>query len=122
MQKMPAKSNSKLCQPHGNDRSWLDYPGRNASYRRSCGPWIDVYLRGWRLNGVTLYPLALRQRIKLKTCCLSVTASVSPPIRQALPNNALERRLGALHIVNLKRRAVAIAEVKLGEIAVQMCF
>lgn len=49
-----------------------------------------------------------------------MTGFVNPPIGQTLALNTLECGLGALHIVNLKRSAVAVAKVKFRQVAMQM--
>src|SRR5688500_2783270 len=47
---------------------------------------------------------------------------VSPPIRQALPANALECVVGALNIVYTKSGAEVVAEVELLHVAVKVLF
>lgn len=44
----------------------------------------------------------------------------SPPIGQAFSADALQRRLGTLHIVNAERGAVVVAEVELADVADQV--
>src|SRR5689334_13996249 len=58
-------------------------------------------------------PLAFR----LLPYGLSVT---SLPVGQPLPNDALQRLLGARHVIHTPRDAVAIAEIELREIAMQV--
>ncbi len=78
--------------------------------------------QNWRLNGVTSWPLALRQRMKAATFCLNVLGFVSPPIRQALPIDAFQHLLGAHRIVKAKGGTGVGAEIELRKIAVQMLF
>jgi len=44
----------------------------------------------------------------------------SPPIGEALALDTRERANGALHILDPERRAIGIAEIKLGEVALQV--
>jgi hypothetical protein len=45
---------------------------------------------------------------------------ISRSIGKALPNDAFDRPFGTLHIVNTKADAIAIAEIELGKISVQV--
>src|SRR6266446_2800006 len=47
---------------------------------------------------------------------------VSLPIRQPLPDNALQRSFGALYIINTEPNAIAVAEIELSKISVQVLF
>lgn len=61
-----------------------------------------------------------RQRRKRRAFCLAVTGFVSPPIRQALADDALEQLVGAGAIIDAKGLALVVAEVEFGEIALQV--
>ena len=55
-------------------------------------------------------------------CCLGVSGLQSPPIGQALPDNAFERLHGAGVVVIAETGAVAHAEIELRQIARKMLF
>ena len=57
---------------------------------------------------------------KALTCCLTVTGFVNPPIGQALALNGLEGLCGTGCIVNFESGTIAIAEIELRQIAMQM--
>src|SRR5579862_6938903 len=48
--------------------------------------------------------------------------AVSPPIGQPLADDATDRAFGALTVGDPQRHAVAIAEIELGKVAVQVLF
>ncbi len=75
-----------------------------------------------RLRFATGNPFALRQRMKAAAFCLSVAGCVSPPVRQALSDDALQRAFGARLIINTQLGAVVLAEIELGQITVKMLF
>lgn len=61
-----------------------------------------------------------RNTLKRLAFCLSVCGFVSPPIREALSSDALERNIGTHRIVDAKFDAVVLAEIEFSQIALQV--
>lgn len=80
---------------------------------------IAIFLRhAWRPQNMRLYfatgnPLRFRQRINAAAIWLSVAGLISPPIRQALSDNAFNRFLGAHFIIDAQLGAIVLAEIEL---------
>ena len=61
-----------------------------------------------------------RQRLKRLACCLGNNGVVSPPIGQALANDAFKGDVSAFCVVVTIGNAVCVTEVKFSQIAAKM--
>ena len=72
-------------------------------------------------HDIRRYGRLLRSNLfRYRAFCFLVTGSDRPPIGQPLALDAGQRDLGAIDVVKAERDAVVVAEVELGEVAVQV--
>jgi hypothetical protein len=62
----------------------------------------------------------LRHRRKLRAFCISVRGFVRPVICPSFANNALNRFGRAHFVIDAKRRAIVVSEIRLSQIALEM--
>src|SRR4051812_2196879 len=83
---------------------------------------IQAYERFQQTARIGAYPRSLEFAFVFRLLFPYGLSVTSGPIRETFAHDSFQRQFGAMHVVYAEANAVAIAEIKFREIAMQMLF